>query len=150
MEPRPIKFRAWNKETSVMVDLQKITPLALAIIPIMAGAGFGVYVPDDPRLIIMQFAGLVDRNGKEIYEGDILQGDDGTTATIIFGDGSFCVDEKGAFAPWILGNHSQYWQVIGNVYQNPDLLDTEEKHLLTDADATAIEIAGDLEEGLCR
>jgi len=50
---RPIKFRAWNKESKKMTK-----PFGLS---------------DGCQLdIVMQFAGLQDRNGKEIYEGDIV------------------------------------------------------------------------------
>jgi len=62
---RPIKFRAWNKETKTMIDLKKVTPLACDIA--------GLFLPlDAQELELMQFAGLHDKNGKEIYEGDVV------------------------------------------------------------------------------
>jgi len=62
---RPIKFRAWNKETKTMIDLKKVTPLACDIA--------GLFLPlDAQELELMQFTGLHDEHGKEIYEGDVV------------------------------------------------------------------------------
>jgi len=75
----------------------------------------------DKDFILMQFTGLLDKNGKEIYEGDCLAG-----------GGHIVWDERrGAWA--IKQGESQHlmyenWQqpfaceIIGNIYSNPDLL----------------------------
>jgi uncharacterized phage protein (TIGR01671 family) len=66
---RTFKFRAWNKNTNQMIDLQAITPLALD--PTMFQDG--VFIPFNESLIIEQFTGLLDKNGREIYEGDLVK-----------------------------------------------------------------------------
>lgn len=80
---------------------------------------------------VMQFTGLTDKNGKEIYEGDIIL--EGITRKIIlWKDGSFHIQVPGwkpnADMPtrpiWMdtLSPEGIQFEVIGNIYENPDLL----------------------------
>ena len=141
---RPIKFRAWNKETKQMIDLHKITPLALSIQPEIAGACIGVYVPDHPGLEVEQFTGLLDCKGKEVFEGDRVK----VTGDDFFCNNSFSVDrnEKGTwdFMGHVGWSDSGYWliedkdncviaffeiysedleiEVIGNIHETHDIL----------------------------
>ena len=66
---REIKFRAWNEDLKIMCDLKKTTPLAMH--PELAQDG--LFIPFSKHLKLMQFTGLHDKNGKEIFEGDILR-----------------------------------------------------------------------------
>ena len=78
---------------------------------------------------LMQYTGLKDKNGKEIYEGDILKYLQSNVydslgylvREVIFDDGGFSVQELDDYCPYIgvLGET----EIIGNVYEQPELVD---------------------------
>lgn len=106
---RDVKFRAWDKEGKRMI------PSCSSML------SNGVFK-------LMQYTGLKDINGKEIYEGDIIahipEGVLETKMQIIWHDGSFYTAWADGCASHvfnqIFGNHSK---VIGNIYENPELLE---------------------------
>lgn len=72
---------------------------------------------------IMQFTGLTDKNGKEIYERDIVRYDTGNfggTRAIEFRNGCFCIG--GPDCGFLIGEAELTLEVIGNLYENPELL----------------------------
>ena len=109
---REIKFRAWNKHHSEphqrMMRMVTITNLGLVIMP----------DGDEWPLPLMQFTGLKDKNGKEIYEGDIVK----RTLT----DGSKRGEVKWGVTGWRAAAedmHSTYrYEVMGNIYENSELI----------------------------
>ena len=67
---------------------------------------------------MMQFTGLLDKNGKEIYEGDILK----YRGKLSFNDPPFVVEWQNDDARWTEFYPSNNFEVIGNIYENPELL----------------------------
>jgi uncharacterized phage protein (TIGR01671 family) len=74
----------------------------------------------NPKWEIMQFTGRKDRNGKEIYEGDILRwkGMMDHYSTVEFLEGCFKACDRQSETVI----QSQFCEVIGNIYENPELV----------------------------
>ena len=115
---REIKFRAWVKKTKTMVDLYQTTPLAL-------DANLqqdGIFIPFSEEFIIMQFSGLKDKNDNEIYEGDVIKTSWEGNKEVVFRKGCFCYQTGGD--KYHIFNEKKV-EVIGNIYENKDLLKAE-------------------------
>jgi uncharacterized phage protein (TIGR01671 family) len=123
---REIKFRAWNGKN--MVDLKAITPFAL-------DKSFnldGLFIPFSEDYKLMQFTGLTDNKGKEIYEGDILRVGENLTCEIIYinknsqdwGDELHASFHAEVFKHNKIIPIDSYFidncKVIGNIFENPE------------------------------
>lgn len=74
-------------------------------------------------IILMQFTGLTDKNGKEIYEGDILTFKGVYAGYVAFEYAEFITKAKIDYAMSPKAPNSQeVYEIIGNIYENPDLL----------------------------
>ena len=76
---------------------------------------------------LMQFTGRKDKNGKEIYEGDICKtytiGEPSELLdTVVFDDGSFVFQCDYKLSIELRGFKQDYIEIIGNIYENPELL----------------------------
>lgn len=87
-----------------------------------------------PKQIVMQYAEIKDRDGKQIYEGDILSNNFGTDKQVLrkvtFEKGSFWLEKISGRSsiPFkvLLHEFAAFnYSVVGNIYQNPELINPE-------------------------
>ncbi|CCU57683.1 YopX family protein [Bacillus subtilis] len=78
---------------------------------------------------LMQYTGLKDKNGREIYEGDIVIDERKSSAEVVFDDGCFCViGYLGDLRTHPLRDSlfcGERFEVIGNIYEDPELLEVQ-------------------------
>jgi uncharacterized phage protein (TIGR01671 family) len=153
MNNRIIKFRAWDKEKRVMLCKEigiTIWSDGSGSIERMGESAFegeDFIAPSIEKFVLMQFTGLLDKNGKEIYEGDIveceqMQGLGKIKGIVHFGieergyDGNLLYDariyldtrklDEGAFKKRGWGGEFVCFHynpvILGNIYENPTLL----------------------------
>lgn len=113
---REIKFRAWDKVNKKMLHEgdRELDRYALSFdFQIVEASDTNLVMADDTtaRLNLMQYTGLKDKNGKEIYEGDIVSSD-GKKYEVRW------LDSSARFNLYADGSE----EVIGNIYENPDIL----------------------------
>ena len=147
---REIKFRLWDKDYNYMIEPEDIHPRVtsecitgdgkvLEVIENNSYMGTDINFDDiSNNRILMQYTGLKDKNGKEIYEGDIV-----TNKTKIFSGNGFKGKDLIMLVEWYQGEcfyslsvyDEEYWglkkltkssasdiEVIGNIYDNPELI----------------------------
>lgn len=114
---REIKFRVWHKKANYMC--MNVTTDLL----------------NKDYVVFMQYTGLKDKNGKEIYEGDIVSfyNDEeyrfkSTNALVIYDSAAFMLEHKKLGKEYLgeMDIENMGIKIIGNIYENPELLEREE------------------------
>ena len=119
---REIKFRAWdgNKIWTNLTELQ------FGINGYSGNRAISFHLPSGGFCTtehLMQFTGLKDKNGKEIYEGDILSSWD-TNFEVTFNNSVYWVKGISKLKAFMLYDFMKQegHEIIGNIYENPELL----------------------------
>ena len=121
---RDIKFRVWDNERNAMFNSKSVDidffegKIEITSDTIRYDE---VYTDEIKDFELMQYVGCKDKNNKEIYEGDIVKTKE-HIGQIIYSKGMFFIDVKEDFYLPVY-NVSEFMEVIGNIYENPELLD---------------------------
>ena len=123
---RGIKFRAFHKETKTMINIQNMLSFSNdGSIWINENKQypentFSGWIGIDFEL--MQYTGLFDKQGVEIYEDDVIDYD-GEIVKVTYENimASFCVGGNNFDS-----SEAKYMKIIGNFYENPELLEEKE------------------------
>ena len=139
---REIKFRAWDKEQKVMLLPEH---QQFILIPTMPSWGADKHfplkekIPDIDcfdwasanllcgRYEVMQYIGLKDKNGKEIYEGDLIKTKYGVINQVMMIHGAWSFTGGGSVGAYVSFNmenvdKEKEVEIIGNIHENPELL----------------------------
>lgn len=124
---REIKFRAWSKCCNSFLDITGFECVNGKITGIFDDGDYIGYDKED--ITLMQFTGLHDKNGKEIYEGDIVEYKDFSNGMYLFKEqpkarGVIKIDNLliGIYLKGMGTFEESKAEIIGNIHDNPELL----------------------------
>ena len=125
------KYRAWDSVEKKVVEHFFITDNGLICNMEKPTSDSKLLIPiEKSELILMQSTGLVDKNGKEVFVGDIIKCTRGCLHEVYIEkeySGTYCggmpavyLKDLGEGYAW-----TEHEEIIGNIYENPELLEDE-------------------------
>lgn len=125
---RQIKFRAWNYAARSWQTEFTGMNLNGEILSLMPDKQYALN--KDVAIVFQQFTGLFDKNGNEIYEGDIIKSGNGRIWEVKFGQYVSTIPNSARACGWYITGDTAVLdygtgendEVVGNIYQNPELI----------------------------
>ena len=115
---REIKFRTWDKLNKEMINFESINFQERRVYKDT------VSYRKFNDIELMEYTGLKDMDGKEIYEGDILfESFREEYFKVVFENGSFRAEADGYSLD--LEDYDDICEVVGNIYENPELIEED-------------------------
>ena len=112
---RKIKFRAWDAEEKNFIYFDALEGLLSECDETYRQRCVGKFE---------QFTGLHDKNGKEIYEGDLIKYGSDAPLEVIYRESCFCYNQKSRYISRLqIFDNINKIEVIGNIHENPELLE---------------------------
>lgn len=131
MNNRILKFRAWDKDEKKMIEPVELIEMLKQVTKSYDNSKGGDAIRRHD-LEWLQFTGVFDKDGTEVYEGDIIKVvsttmENGETAEVVFSKGAFSANTNVSHpCHWPAHVFPLYMKVIGNIKENPELLTTSQ------------------------
>jgi len=140
---RELKFRAWDGNMMLPIESRDVDTSIQDKEEVEETKikDWDLLFDKDEEIVVMQYSGLKDKNGKEMYEGDIVNLHDWGNENYLIGraeviwDKAYCKFDFRRISGLSIENDNDYDkfrtnpEVIGNVYENPELLVNKENDL---------------------
>mgnify|MGYP000982817700 CR=1 FL=1 len=122
-----LKFRVWDKKLQISGTVSNID---------FEYEEVTFYIDDEEELetcqpfedvVLMQSTGLKDKNGVEIFEGDIVSRFKNTVEEVVWNSrkGWWAIQTRGEIGLTVLAQFIEVVEIIGNIYENKELIENE-------------------------
>lgn len=124
-----LKFRAYFEQYERMIDNIGIINQNMILVDFTnSGELEPIFITD--KIHVMQSTGLFDKNGKEIFEGDIVSRFKNTVEEVVWNSrkGWWAIQTRGEIGLTVLAQFIEVVEIVGNIYENKELLRKWIKH----------------------